>query len=146
VITQEDLMDIRALHRLGLPTRRAAGSVATGARVKRYVVDNMQPIYRRKRTPSKLDPFKPVSTGGSRAARTSRRPASTHLVRDHGFAGDDQTVRRYVHPCWRPLPPAPDALDAARLRRDVVVTTGLPPGQLKVALTSSVRPEHEPLD
>ena len=71
LISEEELMDVRALRR--------------------------QPVYRRRRTPSKLDEFKPLIdqwlAGEPRLLATR---IHQDLVRDYGFQGGYDTVRRYV--------------------------------------------------
>lgn len=91
-------MDIRALHRQGLTYAEIGRIVGRDWRtVKRYLTEGAQPRYRRKRMPSKLDPFKPTidqwlaSDAGLQAARIHQ-----DLVRDYGFTGSYPTVRRYV--------------------------------------------------
>ena len=65
--------------------------------VKRDLPQGAQPRSRRKRVPSKLDPFKPTidqwlaKDAGLQATRIHQ-----DLVRDHGFEGSYPTVRRYV--------------------------------------------------
>ena len=54
-------MDIRALYRQGLTYAEIGRLVGRDWRtVKRYLTEGAQPVYRRKRAPSKLDPLKPV--------------------------------------------------------------------------------------
>jgi transposase len=92
-------MDIRALHRQGLTYADIGRLVGRDWRtVKRYLIDGAQPVYRRKRTPSKLDPLKPVIDQWlARCPRLQATRIHQDLVRDYGFSGDYQTVRRYVH-------------------------------------------------
>lgn len=101
-------MDIRALHRQGLTYAEIGRIVGRDWRtVKRYLTEGAQPRYRRKRMPSKLDPFKPridqwlASDAGLQAARIHQ-----DLVRDYGFTGSYPTVRRYVDRA-RPKTPEP---------------------------------------
>jgi transposase len=98
-------MDIRALHRQGLTYAEIGRLVGRDRRtVKRYLVAGAQPVYRRRRAPSMLDPFKPLID--QRLAREPRLLATRihqDLVRDHGFTGSYQTVRRYVERA-RPRP------------------------------------------
>ena len=54
-------MDIRALHRQGFTYAEIGRLVGRDWRtVKRYLVEGAQPVYRRKRAPSKLDELKPL--------------------------------------------------------------------------------------
>lgn len=101
-------MDIRALHRQGLTYAEIGRIVGRDWRtVKRYLTEGAQPRYRRKRIPSKLDPFKPAidqwlaKDAGLQAARIHQ-----DLVRDYGFTGSYPTVRRYVDRA-RPKTPEP---------------------------------------
>src|SRR5680860_448650 len=91
-------MDIRALARQGLSYAEIGRIVGRDWRtVKRYIDEGAEPTYTRGRTPSKLDPYKPridqwlARCPGLEAARIHQ-----DLVRDHGFPGSYQTVRRYV--------------------------------------------------
>jgi transposase len=65
--------------------------------VKRYLEHGAQPVYQRRRTPSKLDQFKPLidqwRAGESRLLATR---IHQDLVRDYGFTGSYDTVRRYT--------------------------------------------------
>ena len=61
MINEEEFMDIRALHRQGLTYAEIGRLVGRDWRtVKRYLVEGAQPVYRRKRSASLLDPFKPL--------------------------------------------------------------------------------------
>lgn len=98
MITEEEHMDIRALARQGLSYAEIGRIVGRDWRtVKRYIDEGAEPTYTRGRTPSKLDPYKPridqwlARCPGLEAARIHQ-----DLVRDHGFPGSYQTVRRYV--------------------------------------------------
>jgi transposase len=68
--------------------------------------DGAQPVYSRKRMPSKLDALKPVIDQWL-AAQPGLLATRVHqdLVRDYGFEGSYNTVRRYVERS-RPKPPA----------------------------------------
>ena len=91
-------MDIRALHRQGLTYAEIGRLVGRDWRtVKRYLTEGAQPVYRRQRAPSKLDPLKPVIDQWlAKCPRLLATRIHQDLVRDYGFAGSYQTTRRYV--------------------------------------------------
>ena len=91
-------MDIRALHRQGLTYAEIGRLVGRDWRtVKRYLVEDAQPVYRRQRVPSRLDPLKPlIDQWLAREPRLLATRIHQDLVRDYGFEGSYQTVRRYV--------------------------------------------------
>jgi transposase len=98
VISEEELMDARALARQGYTYAEIGRLLGRDWRtVKRYLETGAQPAYRRRRMPSKLDEFKPLidqwlaATPGLQATRIHQ-----DLVRDYGFEGSYNTVRRYV--------------------------------------------------
>jgi transposase len=98
VISEEELMDARALARQGYTYAEIGRLLGRDWRtVKRYLETGAQPVYRRRRMPSKLDEFKPLidqwlaATPGLLATRIHQ-----DLVRDYGFEGSYNTVRRYV--------------------------------------------------
>jgi transposase len=110
LINEEEFMDIRALHRQGLTYAEIGRIVGRDWRtVKRYLTEGAQPRYRRKRMPSKLDPFKPlidqwlVKDAGLEATRIHQ-----DLSRDYGFTGSYPTVQRYVE---RARPRTPEETD-----------------------------------
>lgn len=98
-------MDIRALHRQGLTYAEIGRLVGRDWRtVKRYLTTGAQPVYRRKRTPSKLDPHKPrIDQWLAKTPTLDATRIHQDLVRDFGFEGSYQTVRRYVERA-RPAP------------------------------------------
>ncbi len=59
MIDEEESMDINALHRQGFTCTEIARMLGRDWRtVKRYLAEGEKPTYRRKGSPSKLDPFK----------------------------------------------------------------------------------------
>jgi transposase len=111
VITEEELMDIRALKRQGYTYAEIGRLVGRDWRtVKRYLEEGAQPVYRRKRTPSQLDRFKPlIDQWLAEQPKLLSTRVHQDLVRDYGFMGGYDTVRRYVE---RSRPKAPARAEA----------------------------------
>jgi transposase len=96
LISEEELMDVRALSRQGYTYAEIGRLVGRDWRTaKRYLESGAQPAYRRKRMPSKLDPLKPLIDQWL-AAEPRLQATRVHqdLVRDYGFEGSYNTVRR----------------------------------------------------
>jgi transposase len=98
VISEEELMDIRALQRQGYGYAEIGRLLGRDWRtVKRYLEHGAQPAYHRRRAPSMLDQFKPLIdqwlAGEPRLLATR---IHQDLVRDYGFTGSYNTVRRYT--------------------------------------------------
>src|ERR1700752_88664 len=98
-------MAIRALSRQAYTYAEIGRLVGRDWRtVKRYLETGAQPVYRRKRMPSKLDVFKPpIDQWLANDPRGLAAPVHQDLVRDYGFGGGYDTVRRYVERS-RPTP------------------------------------------
>jgi len=108
MVNEEELMDIRALSRQGHGYAEIGRLVGRDWRtVKRYLETGAQPVYRRKRAPSKLDPFKPlIDQWLAGEPRLQATRIHQDLVRDYGFDGAYNTVRRYIERS-RPQPERP---------------------------------------
>src|SRR4051794_17908801 len=116
VISEEELMDIRALRRQGLTYAEIGRLLGRDWRtVKRYLEQGAQPAYRRRRSPSKLDPFKPlIDQWLAGEARLEATRIHQDLCRDYGFTGSYNTVRRYVERARpRPEPRAEERFETA---------------------------------
>lgn len=107
MLSEEEFMDARSLHRQGMSYSEIARRLGRDWRtVKRYVEADCQPRYRRPPAPSVLDPFKPlVDAWLAKTPPPQAKRIHQDLVRDYGFSGSYQTVRRYVEAA-RPKPPA----------------------------------------
>src|SRR4051812_9881132 len=114
MINEEELMDARALARQGYTYAEIGRLLGRDWRtVKRYLETGAQPAYQRRRMPSMLDEFKPLidqwlaATPGLLATRVHQ-----DLVRDYGFEGGYNTVRRYVERSRpRPTPRASERFE-----------------------------------
>ena len=106
MIDEEELMDIKALHKQGYTYAEIGRLIGRDWRtVKRYLAEGAQPIYRRKRVPSKLDPFKDlIERWLAKEPRLTAMRIHQDLLRDYGFSGSYPIVRRYVEQI-RPKPP-----------------------------------------
>jgi transposase len=106
VFSEEEFMDAKILHHRGVSFSEIARQLGRDWRtVKRYVTADEQPRYRRPPAPSMLDPFKPIIDAWlAKSPPPQARRIHQDLVRDYGFAGSYQTVRRYVQQV-RPAPP-----------------------------------------
>jgi len=100
-------MDSRAVHRQGLTYAEIGRVPGRDCRtVKRYLEGGVQPVYRRRRrrAPSKLDPYKPkIDQWLAKEPALQATRIHQDLVRDYGFDDVYQTVRRYVERA-RPRP------------------------------------------
>lgn len=106
MLSEEEFMDAKSLHRQGVPFNEIARRLGRDWRtVKRYVEADEQPRYRREPAASMLDPFKKVIDEWlARTPPPQAKRIHQDLVRDYGFSGSYQTVRRYVEAA-RPRPP-----------------------------------------
>jgi transposase len=98
VLSEEEFMDAKSLHRQGVSYSEIGRLLGRDPRtVKRYVEADEQPRYHRAAAASMLDPFKPIIDGWlCRTPPSQAKRIHQDLVRDYGFAGSYQTVRRYV--------------------------------------------------
>ncbi len=91
-------MAVRALHKQGHTYAEIGRLIGRDWRtVKRYIEEGAQPVYRRKKPPSKLDAFKPlIESWLEKEPRLRATRIHQDLARDYGFTGSYQIVRRYV--------------------------------------------------
>ena len=80
-------MDMRALHRQGHTYAEIGRLLGRDWRtVKRYLEQGAEPVYRRRRAPSKLDALKPlIDQWLAREPRLTATRVHQDLVRDYGF-------------------------------------------------------------
>jgi len=114
MVNEEEFMDIRALHRQGFSYAEIGRLLGRDWRtVKRYLEEGAQPAYRRRRAPSKLDRYKPlINQWLAREPRLQATRIHQDLVRDYGFDGCYQVVRRYVERA-RPEPRPEERFETA---------------------------------
>lgn len=107
MLREEEFMDAKSLHRQGVSYSEIGRRLGRDWRtVKRYVEADEQPRYRRPPAASMLDPFKPlIDRWLAQTPPPQVKRIHQDLVRDYGFEGSYQTVRRYVEKV-RPRPPA----------------------------------------
>jgi transposase len=101
LIDQEELMDIKALHRQGYTYAEIGRLTGRDWRtVKRYIEEGAHPVYRRGPVPSKLDAFKPIIDGWmAKEPRLQATRVHQDLSRDYGFTGlPDRTPLRRTDP------------------------------------------------
>ncbi len=98
MIDEEESMDINALHRQGFTCTEIARMLGRDWRtVKRYLAEGEKPTYRRKGSPSKLDPFKAIVEAWlEKEPRIRATRIHQDLSRDYGFDGGYQIVQRHV--------------------------------------------------
>jgi transposase len=106
VLSEEEFMDAKSLYRQGMPLSEIARRLGRDWRtVKRYVEADEQPRYHRPAAASMLDPLKPtIDAWLEKTPPPQAKRIHQDLVRDYGFTGSYQTVRRYVEQV-RPGPP-----------------------------------------
>lgn len=111
MITGEEVMDIRVLHRQGTSIRGIARELQMSRKtVRRYLRDpELAPVYRtRVPRPSKLDPFKGYLKRRIAEAAPRRLPATVYLreIRDLGYDGGISILKTWLRE-ETPTSPAP---------------------------------------
>lgn len=110
MITGEEVMDIRVLHRQGMSIRGIARELQMSRKtVRRYLRDpELAPVYRtRVPRPSKLDPFKGYLRRRIAEAAPRRLPATVHLreIRDLGYDGGISILKTWLREQTPTSPP-----------------------------------------
>src|SRR5690242_17600301 len=100
MLTREEVMEIRVLHRQGMSVRGIARTTGLSRNVvRRYLRSPEAPRYKRRvPRPSKLDPFKSYVAERLRAAAPSRIPATVLLIelRARGYQGGITILKQFV--------------------------------------------------
>jgi len=100
MLTGEEVMEIRVLHRQGMSIRGIARTTGMSRNVvRRYLRSPEAPRYKRRAPrPSKLDPFKSYVAERLRAAAPKRIPATLLLIelRARGYEGGITILKEFV--------------------------------------------------
>ena len=115
---EEELMDIKALHRQGLTYAEIGPVVGRDWRtVKRYLTEGAQPVYRRQKRPSKLDPFNDIIEGWLQRSLVFERLPFTRisLATTASRTTTKPCVATWSKSSWRSFPLWPKS--ASRLLR-----------------------------
>ena len=100
MLTREEVMEIRVLHRQGMSIRGIARATGVSRNVvRRYLRSPEAPRYKRRAARrSKLDPFKSYIAERLRAAAPSRMPATALLIelRARGYQGGITILKEFA--------------------------------------------------